>query len=162
MHLTLRRSTLEFLSTPSGWRATLETCRSTFKISNFYPRPPGGGRPSPALPATAAQKFLSTPSGWRATKDHKVIETGERNFYPRPPGGGRRFFDVYCVYCRRNFYPRPPGGGRLCKNQDKNKIFLFLSTPSGWRATLTALEDSGVTDISIHALRVEGDGFYPY
>ena len=22
----------------------LETCRSSFKISNFYPRPPGGGR----------------------------------------------------------------------------------------------------------------------
>ena len=34
----------------------------------------------------------------------------------------------------------------------------FLSTPSGWRATTSAVVDGAlVTDISIHALRVEGD-----
>ena len=55
--------------------------------------------------------------------------------YPRPPGGGR--------HCARSvshdlphFYPRPPGGGRL----------MQLST--------VKREER----ISIHALRVEGDG----
>ena len=33
----------------------------------------------------------------------------------------------------------------------------FLSTPSGWRATVTLTYKNGVPDISIHALRVEGD-----
>ncbi len=34
---------------------------------------------------------------------------------------------------------------------------LFLSTPSGWRATLGTDELVCVLEISIHALRVEGD-----
>ena len=34
----------------------------------------------------------------------------------------------------------------------------FLSTPSGWRATCTINANCPADDISIHALRVEGDG----
>ena len=34
----------------------LETCRSTFKISNFYPRPPGGGRPAAPVPAASQNR----------------------------------------------------------------------------------------------------------
>ena len=34
---------------------------------------------------------------------------------------------------------------------------LFLSTPSGWRATNVAIDDRHCARISIHALRVEGD-----
>ena len=34
---------------------------------------------------------------------------------------------------------------------------LFLSTPSGWRATSDVVLCRGVPIISIHALRVEGD-----
>ena len=34
----------EFLSTPSGWRATSFAFASSGISSNFYPRPPGGGR----------------------------------------------------------------------------------------------------------------------
>ena len=34
---------------------------------------------------------------------------------------------------------------------------VFLSTPSGWRATLMQLSGVFVVRISIHALRVEGD-----
>ena len=34
---------------------------------------------------------------------------------------------------------------------------LFLSTPSGWRATCTARRFCRRISISIHALRVEGD-----
>ena len=35
-----------FLSTPSGWRATVKSFRRSITTSNFYPRPPGGGRPA--------------------------------------------------------------------------------------------------------------------
>ena len=38
-------------------------------------------------------------------------------------------------------------------------IEIFLSTPSGWRATDVAIDDRHCARISIHALRVEGDLF---
>ena len=34
-----------FLSTPSGWRATDLSIYLWYNLDNFYPRPPGGGRP---------------------------------------------------------------------------------------------------------------------
>ena len=37
-------SSLKFLSTPSGWRATGEDVATLMCLFNFYPRPPGGGR----------------------------------------------------------------------------------------------------------------------
>ena len=56
-----------FLSTPSGWRATRRTRRTSRQYQDFYPRPPGGGRQN--------LSFLC----WLTIY-----------FYPRPPGGGRR------------------------------------------------------------------------
>ena len=101
------------------------------------------------------------------------------NFYPRPPGGGRRWA-LSLGLSLTHFYPRPPGGGRphlsgLCIIRHNISIhalrvegdasisfsfsitLLFLSTPSGWRATSSSSSSSGRIDISIHALRVEGD-----
>ena len=60
------RQLLTFLSTPSGWRATTHTVSFASTSSDFYPRPPGGGRPF-------------TPE----------MLTFKLDFYPRPPGGGR-------------------------------------------------------------------------
>ena len=56
----------QFLSTPSGWRAT-----------------------QAAADKLVGAVFLSTPSGWRAT--HGIQQRYLRiiDFYPRPPGGGR-------------------------------------------------------------------------
>ena len=56
-----------FLSTPSGWRATSKRGRGGDRPRNFYPRPPGGGRPESVSGRTCSTLFLSTPSGWRAT-----------------------------------------------------------------------------------------------
>ena len=56
-------------------------------------------------------------------------------FYPRPPRGGRLAFVVSRFLGKRYFYPRPPRGGRL----------------SG------TASDVPTTNISIHALREEGD-----
>ena len=124
----------EFLSTPSGWRATVVLVALFPRCFNFYPRPPGGGRP------------------FCISKDICVY-----NFYPRPPGGGRlshsmfpRTAETISIHALRvegdrntacracpvaHFYPRPPGGGRQVN-------------PPAWG------HESG---ISIHALRVEGD-----
>ena len=80
-------------------------------------------------------RFLSTPSGWRATR-----------FYSRD------------FHWQLDFYPRPPGGGRHEGSENEQIEYLFLSTPSGWRATPLIRVQPVVYRISIHALRVEGDG----
>ena len=57
-----------------------------------------------------------------------------------------------------HFYPRPPGGGRpLTMMLGFQLLDIFLSTPSGWRATAISRSPSYPLLISIHALRVEGD-----
>ena len=110
-----------FLSTPSGWRATVVT----------------------ALFLSRAITFLSTPSGWRATVKrgsalahvgisiHALRVEGDvasgsagrsyvSNFYPRPPGGGRPGH-TGTVAPLQHFYPRPPGGGRLAARRNHSK-----------------------------------------
>ena len=100
-----------FLSTPSARRATAVRGRSTAWCSNFYPRPPRGGRPLSTGCALVGKLFLSTPSARRATTWRPLISQGER----------------------------------------------FLSTPSARRATGGAKDSTDAVQISIHALREEGD-----
>ena len=129
------RRICEFLSTPSGWRATAQSFRKSIALRlYFYPRPPGGGRPT-------ATNF----------------EPPVPDFYPRPPGGGRLISGSQSPP-RRYFYPRPPGGGRPYPAFIHKDFLRFLSTPSGWRATAMDMRKfSAAGVISIHALRVEGD-----
>ena len=56
-----------------------------------------------------------------------------------------------------NFYPRPPRGGRLIHISIPAPFAQFLSTPSARRATYKRTELEPSMDISIHALREEGD-----
>ena len=128
----------------------------------------------------ASSAFLSTPSGWRATLEqypdicaeiisiHALRVEGDffnffkkilifYDFYPRPPGGGRLISGSQSPPWRY-FYPRPPGGGRPSCTLWAFRTSIFLSTPSGWRATARDLHARVRRPISIHALRVEGDG----
>ena len=56
-----------------------------------------------------------------------------------------------------NFYPRPPRGGRQYYYSGREQKRQFLSTPSARRATCIIKVQGGVANISIHALREEGD-----
>ena len=146
---------------------------------NFYPRPPRGGR----LPARTDSywpdkisihalreegdrpcddiigqliKFLSTPSARRATFRWLSFVRCVIYFYPRPPRGGR----PAATWHRRppsNFYPRPPRGGRRFGYLEYDDPTQFLSTPSARRATYPHGRCHPDDDISIHALREEGD-----
>ncbi len=91
--------------------------------TNFYPRPPRGGRPAQSSVFESSQEqFLSTPSARRATASwtgaragqtisiHALREEGDvpsttgaspvSDFYPRPPRGGRQIdrFGFSCCY----------------------------------------------------------------
>ena len=129
---------IEFLSTPSGWRATSKYKTSFFiKFISIHALRVEGDLPRrqhvPLLSEISIHalrvegdehgckitvvvgEFLSTPSGWRAT---------------------------YVFFA-----------------EDKAAA-EFLSTPSGWRATNKKTTDTQTGSISIHALRVEGDNRY--
>ena len=147
-----------FLSTPSARRATICWPATPFARTNFYPRPPRGGRPDHLAGAREVGVFLSTPSARRATSDwhesqifvaisiHALREEGDQ--------GLRNPQHIFCISIHAlreegdlqrvqhsdrpgNFYPRPPRGGRR---------------PDRAGAALPG-------HISIHALREEGDTF---
>ena len=146
----------EFLSTPSARRATRDATTIANGMRNFYPRPPRGGRPPEAYT--------------RRSQD---------NFYPRPPRGGRlmswnipdsRKQFLSTPSARRatgglgpttrepdDFYPRPPRGGRRPAHSSNTLPVQFLSTPSARRATDFYFGGDSYEQISIHALREEGD-----
>ena len=123
---------------------------------NFYPRPPRGGRPLAVIIVSSIFKFLSTPSARRATRLPTCKACKIRYFYPRPPRGGRpraRGSTTTLI----NFYPRPPRGGRPKISPNRTSPRKFLSTPSARRATYRDAKSEPSMDISIHALREEGD-----
>ena len=107
-------------------------------------------------PRVSVCTFLSTPSARRATSVWMVFMSELQNFYPRPPRGGRQ--SPCGRACNpRDFYPRPPRGGRLSTNGIPAAAFRFLSTPSARRATKDGNKKGFEWQISIHALREEGD-----
>ena len=103
----------------------------------FYPRPPRGGRPRFKRHTGRRKRFLSTPSVRRATGDAPKQSHGVLLFLSTP--------SVRRATARRKtnwtpasyFYPRPPRGGR--------RGWKPVRFPGRW--------------ISIHALREEGDRF---
>ena len=213
-----------FLSTPSARRATFGLPKSPTTPTNFYPRPPRGGRhaasssllsdtpnfyprpPRGGRPAgrprrsglyaisihalreegdpfgwlllTVTVQFLSTPSARRATgrrltswggvlflstpsarratgRRHGSAQAGD-HFYPRPPRGGRR--PVLALVCAAFKFLSTPSARRATTGPGRRSIRTsFLSTPSARRATEQCLLVLDGLDISIHALREEGD-----
>ena len=103
-----------------------------------------------------ALPFLSTPSGWRATISfadrlgkidisiHALRVEGDVN---PPEWGHASGISIHALRVE----------GDLRKRLFVTSLVRFLSTPSGWRATLRITNNSGALRISIHALRVEGD-----
>ena len=123
---------------------------------NFYPRPPRGGRQIQSELRDRRDRFLSTPSARRATCDSNNARCcKDISIHAlREEGDAGRLADHRPRY---HFYPRPPRGGRRKIWQFVAKSFEFLSTPSARRATAPVEIAQQIPDISIHALREEGD-----
>ena len=170
----------QFLSTPSARRATLADTVSTygaFEISIHALREEGDRACRSCCccsPDISIHALREEGDAYRC----RYCRT-HRYFYPRPPRGGRLCNawshgvaigisihalreegdePVFCCYRRRqDFYPRPPRGGRPCHIEFSNDDILFLSTPSARRATALVSCHTIPPNISIHALREEGD-----
>ena len=130
---------LRFQSTPSVWRETTTSCCLTFSKLYFNPLPPCGGRRSPLAHFCAVPYDFNPlpPCGGRPSSS--LSKPPVRYFNPLPPCGGRRT-DCRLTSAWNHFNPLPPCGGR--------RRDIYLTAPRN--------------SISIHSLRVEGDGFlYP-
>ena len=146
----------KFLSTPSARRATAAVWLPCAARSNFYPRPPRGGRPTIMAECIAGAIFLSTPSARRATADGGIWKL-EAKFLSTPSARRATLTSSLPFMTQVYFYPRPPRGGRLQKAARFYSVRIFLSTPSARRATGPPPRTPAHTAISIHALREEGD-----
>ena len=126
------------------------------RATDFYPRPPRGGRPArPQLPRKR-HLFLSTPSARRATElSTPALE--EERFLSTPSARRATAEQIGMEGGEEYFYPRPPRGGRLAAVVAVYKVLEFLSTPSARRATGISRARLPACSISIHALREEGD-----
>ena len=134
MFLNFGQLSLKFLSTPSARRATsirvddsavrsisIHALREEgdsshtgilLEKTDFYPRPPRGGR---RLPACETRKV--------------------RHFYPRPPRGGRPLAELQNIMIRAISIHALREEGDQRGGLDAAKKLLFLSTPSARRAT---------------------------
>ena len=80
----------------------------------------------------------------------------EKYFYPRPPRGGRPGLDG-AVAGHTVFLSTPSARRATTKERTNARIVEFLSTPSARRATVELTVEQHKPEISIHALREEGD-----
>ena len=147
--------------------------------SNFYPRPPRGGRL--CMPCAC---WLCPRISIHALREEGDLMPALRttclvDFYPRPPRGGRRR-GIFCLsdgavisihalreegddWCPRRkddaeyFYPRPPRGGRLSDYTEMVADGDFYPRPPRGGRHLRKEPCRMTTSISIHALREEGD-----
>ena len=128
------KTTLKFLSTPSARRATFSQFSTSRSFSDFYPRPPRGGRPLHRLLDIVHKQFLSTSSARRATLSDALLLNA--------------FAFLSTSSARRATF-----GSMLLPSQ----VRVFLSTSSARRATDRMETEEGKNNISIHVLREEGD-----
>ena len=124
----------EFLSTPSARRATRSASPSMSALSDFYPRPPRGGRPTTGL------------SDWQSST----------NFYPRPPRGGRQANSTTKAIAKA-FLSTPSARRatyRSTTESGRTPISIHALREEGDRKQQ---KQRRLKSISIHALREEGD-----
>ena len=100
--------------------------------------------------------FLSTPSARRATALHDALhDVAVISIHALREEGDQS--DELSVAVKSDFYPRPPRGGRRWSTSTPHRPDSFLSTPSARRATVAGYAQPHDRQISIHALREEGD-----
>ena len=174
---------VEFLSTPSVGRATQSAIEKAKQRENFYPRPPWGGRRAcpPRCVPSMTYFYPRPPWGGRhalflqscphckisihalrgeGDADNPVDGSLHKDFYPRPPWGGRHG-GIERIRERPRFLSTPSVGRATGIRAAGPVIQQFLSTPSVGRATCIAADVCSMVEISIHALRGEGDGGDP-
>ena len=122
-----------FLSTPSARRATGCVLAVAADLSDFYPRPPRGGRRITDMNTATALVFLSTPSARRATHSSILDDHNEP-------------ISIHAL--------REEGDRSSSAQTSATRISIHALREEGDAGTWERWQ---ITSISIHALREEGD-----
>ena len=147
---------LRFQSTPSVGRATFIYSASSKYIPTFQSTPSVGRATAWVWDLGTSSSFQSTPSVGRATKAfQKEYGIGEISIHALRGEGDKLVLATVDV--KDDFNPRPPWGGRPSSVNRSGLCLSFQSTPSVGRATKMVQQAFDYFDISIHALRGEGD-----
>ena len=130
--------------------------------TDFYPRPPRGGRPfrygrifwaiqflstpsarratSSAEPGRWHTEFLSTPSARRATLASLTIAQAILDFYPRPPRGGRPYlFPRHFLYQCISIHALREEGDNSFQCSQSSRLDFYPRPPRGGRLPTNAL-----------------------
>ena len=178
-HLQGSKLTFVFQSTPSVWRETGQ--HVVYAIVSIFQSTPSVWRETATVVATDSKvpisihslrvegdiafeiineryaRFQSTPSVWRETlKPPEHTDTRSISIHSLRVEG-----DNLCngeEVGNDDFNPLPPCGGRPRSRQPTQSRLPFQSTPSVWRETMVQIRYLSGDGISIHSLRVEGDG----
>ena len=146
-----------FLSTPSARRATRPISASKFShfISIHALREEGDGKL--CIRGAIRQQISIHALREEGDPSAPIVICMGQNFYPRPPRGGRHklLFQV----CYGHLFLSTPSARRATRSCRAYQLptHQFLSTPSARRATLQRMPHQLLQQISIHALREEGD-----
>ena len=108
------------------------------------------------MSSASSSVFLSTPSARRATSAKFRLSPSLKNFYPRPPRGGR-LTPQPKMTVKADFYPRPPRGGRRREVRIFQRWYQISIHALREEGDKIAKVDGTAIKISIHALREEGD-----
>ena len=149
--------TWKFQSTPSVGRATSLT--SVFLIRSIFQSTPSVGRATASIKENDIPCFISI-HALRGEGDHTPgrVHSHSTAFQSTPSVGRATLTVCDFSFTQSDFNPRPPWGGRRGNNFPFSSFGAFQSTPSVGRATRKDIEYAIETlNISIHALRVEGD-----
>ena len=169
----------KFLSTPSARRATKGAVSHWYEHGYFYPRPPRGGRHTTIILFCQEVLFLSTPSARRATLSSMAKILRILLFLSTPSArratslrvrAAHLFLFLSTPSARRatglrrardyglsDFYPRPPRGGRQVGDLTADEVIQISIHALREEGDLSPhIPDVG-GEISIHALREEGD-----
>ena len=143
---------------PRGGRRAAAASRA--RPADFYPRPPRGGRRRPSPVTSAALTFLSTPSARRATSPLPVVGQGRRiSIHALREEGDA--FPSPLPQRRKEFLSTPSArrATRLCRCITSPAGYFYPRPPRGGRRADSGSGKIGKR-ISIHALREEGDRPY--
>ena len=124
--------------------------------TNFYPRPPRGGRPLTVRLSALPRSFLSTPSARRATSASLPCRSPARFLSTPSARRATYLLTVPPTSIKISIHALREEGDDVGVD-DVVHIARFLSTPSARRATYLLTVPPTSIKISIHALREEGD-----
>ena len=125
-------------------------------ISDFYPRPPRGGRRRPLTAARSVLLFLSTPSARRATSANVLKE--QVFIFLSTPSARRATSRTrgFLLQFSISIHALREEGDRSLPQPTPASAYFYPRPPRGGRPPHTARNLMGYR-ISIHALREEGD-----